>query len=305
MSLRFFAYAALTVLVAFLLLFFSKPIAIWIVESISPAPKSKGAPVGQISEVVGNVYIRQSHATHTKPVEDDLPLELYQHDALLVGTGSLARLIFSGGAEINLLEDSEILVEFFNAKDAMSPVYVTLRRGDLEIKKAGLPGRLFIVKDKRVLSLPEWETGKDIPSNLVNVAPEEQAVKVESDAGGKPEPKEAVKASGESAESTAPVVKMGNEQTLSSAYIEKTLAEKSGHFRRCQSNAIRDKLPAFGQMLYSIRIDPNGKIGNVRQLSSSVNNIHLTSCITEVIERTTFRAFNGKAITISYPIDFQ
>jgi hypothetical protein len=311
MSLRFFAYAALTVVVAISLIFFSKPMAIWIVDLISPAPASKGTPVAQVAEVVGTVELHPSQATYSKPVSN-VPAALYQHDALLVSTGSLARLIFQGGAEINVLEDSEVLVEFFNPKDALSPVYLTLRRGNLEIKKPGIEGRLYVVKDKKVISLSEWTQNGGEPSNVVNVDGSTPAVSVKG-AGSNEAPgsapnanSEAVKTSGASLENTAPVVDLGGgEQTLSSAYIENTLAGKGQQFRRCQINSVRDKLPALGQMLFSIRIEPSGKVANVRQLSTTVNNIHLTSCVTDVIERSVFRAYNGKAITLSYPIDFQ
>jgi hypothetical protein len=315
MSLRFLAYAALTALVAISLIFFSKPIAIWIVEAISPAAPSKGTPVAQISEVVGDVDLRQAHVTYTKPVAET-PTQLYQHDAVIVRTGSLGRLIFQGGAEINVLEDSEVLVEFFNPKDALSPAYLTLRRGNLEIKKPGLAGRLFIVRDKKVISLAEWTDVATQPSNVVSVDNEAPAVSVNAASAGAAAvagngaatsaAAGAVKASGEALDGTAPIIDIGGgEQTLSSGYIESTLAAKGQQFRRCQINSVRDKLPALGQMLFSIRIESTGKIGAVKQLSSTINNIHLTSCVTDVIERSVFRAYNGKAITLSYPIDFQ
>jgi hypothetical protein len=309
MSMRFFSYAALTILVAVSLIFFSKPIAIWIVELVSPPPVGRGTPVAQIAEVIGDVQMREAAVTYVKSVEE-VPQQIYQHDAVLVRTGSLARLIFQGGAEINVLEDSEILVEFFNPKDPLSPVYMTLRRGDLEIKKPGVAGRLFIVKDKQVLSLSQWTANLNQPSNVVSVDGEAPAVSVTVGDEKIPPPigmptGDIVKNSGEALDSSAPVVKVGGEETLSSAYIEKTLANKGAQFRRCQINSVRDKLPALGQMMFSIRIEPNGTVGAVRQLQTSIDNIHLTSCVTDVIQRSVFRAYAGKPITLSYPIDFQ
>lgn len=305
MSVRFFAYAALTVVTALMLIFFSRPIALWIVDLVSPKTAPVRHPVAQIAETVGDVFVRPKATARLKSVRGKAPYQIYQHDAVVVGTGSLARLFFAGGAEINVLEDSEILAEFFNADDPMSPVYLNLRRGDMEIKNYGLPGRLFIVRNKKVLSLAEWSQDAPGPSNVVAVNQEAPPVKVEN-AHAPSKVAQAIQSVAETeAESTAPIVDLGGEQTLSSAYIERTLSSKSGHLRRCQTNSIRDKLPAFGQMLLSIRIEPSGKVASVRPLSNTINNIHLTSCVTEVIERTKFRAFNGKPITLSYPIDFQ
>jgi hypothetical protein len=303
---RFAAYVALTFIIAALLIFFSKPIAILIVESISPSPDTKGTPVAQVAEVIGEVFVRRSQVTYTKPIEK-VPLAIYHQDTLLIGTGSSARLIVAGGTEGVLLEDSEAIIEFFSAKDALSPVYLTIRQGDFEIKKAGVPGRFFIVKDKKVLSLAEWESHRSQPMKVVDLEKAEAQTKIES-ANPSPGPTWTMQTATEEKqlreENTGPVIKIAAGETLSSAYIEKTLALRSPQFRHCQANSVRDRLAAFGQLVFSIRIESNGKVSAAKPMSSTINNIHLHSCVADVIMRTSFHNFDGPAITLSYPIDF-
>lgn len=94
-------------------------------------------------------------------------------------------------------------------------------------------------------------------------------------------------------------------ETLSSAYIESQLMQRSALFRRCQLTSLRDNKLANGNMLFSFVIKNNGRVDKVKLLQNAINNKDLESCVTSVIERTKFKSFNGKAISLSYPLNFQ
>ena len=88
MSTRFYIYTALTVVIAVLLIFYSRSIATWIVDAVSAPPPSRGAPVGQLAEVIGEVYLRSGSA---QARIENTPAAIYQNDVVIVNTGSLAR----------------------------------------------------------------------------------------------------------------------------------------------------------------------------------------------------------------------
>ena len=121
-------------------------------------------------------------------------------------------------------------------------------------------------------------------------------------------------------------------EALTDAEISRQIRGQSSFFQRCYLSYISrsqepssDKTPGgaphpgagfglaggpvgqqSGDVVLSFKIQPTGKVGDAKVSKSDLNNPTLLKCLTEVLERTSFRAFNGEAITIEeFPISLQ
>lgn len=310
MTIRFLSLVALTFAVAIGLLFFSKPLANVISRIFGVAPPTvQQTQTGQVSEVVGRASYRRKGTTKFQFI-GQAPLPLYHQDVVSTGPESLARIILTSGAELMMNANSEVLVEFFNPSDVLSPVYITIRRGNLDIKKSGVAGRLFFIRNRKLLTpsqldqaekLTTISTGEVKPAPSVNITSTKTAEKPLKDPST-PELSDDLK---EALAVDEPIVIVDGKETLSSRYIESIFAGKSAQFRRCQISSLRDREVAIGRVLYSFKINPTGKISDVKVLSATATSRLLQACVTEIIERTAFQKFRGDAISLSYPIDFQ
>jgi len=312
MTPRFFSLFVFTLVLAVCLLYFSKPLAEHFARTVSKkSAAQKPEQVAQVVEVIGVASVKTSFSNKQVALENEkLPYIVYHQDKLQLMSGSLVRLLLSSGAEIIFNENSEAFIEYFNPKDVLSPVYVYVRRGELEVKNAGVPGRLFIVKNRKVLS----------PAQLLNAKkPELKTVTVEStptqssDSGSKSSSATNVLAEDDNDSGSPslrnahknPILKVGNKETLTNDYIEARLASQFGQFRRCQINSLRDRENAIGRLTYSLRIESTGKITMAQLVSATATGSLLQSCVKDVLSRVVFRQYKGDAILINYPIDFQ
>jgi hypothetical protein len=312
MTPRFFSLFVFTLVLAVCLLYFSKPLAEHFARTVSKkSAAQKPEQVAQVVEVIGVASVKMSFSNKQVALENEkLPYIVYHQDKLQLMSGSLVRLLLSSGAEIIFNENSEAFIEYFNPKDILSPVYIYVRRGELEVKNAGAPGRLFIVKNRKVLS----------PAQLLNAKkPELKTVTVDSiptqssDSGTKRPSATNVSAEDDNDSGSPslrnahknPILKVGNKETLTNDYIEARLASQFGQFRRCQINSLRDRENAIGRLTYSLRIESTGKITMAQLVSATATGSLLQSCVKDVLSRVSFRQFKGDAILINYPIDFQ
>lgn len=312
MTIRFLSLLALTFAVAIGLLFFSKPLANLISSVIGVGHKTPSqAQVGQVVEVVGRASFRRKGSTKFQSAEK-IPLELFHQDVVSTGPDSLARIILGSGAEISMNSTAEILVEFFNPSDALSPVYITIRRGNIDVKKPGVAGRLFFIRNRKLLAPNQLDQAERIstvttgevaaPEPKVNITPTRPQAAPRLKDPTTPELSEDLK---EALAIEQPIVKIDGKETLSSRYIESIFASKSAQFRRCQISSLRDRENALGRILYSFKINPTGKVTEIKILSATATSRLLQQCVTGIIERTTFEKYSGDSISLSYPIDFQ
>lgn len=310
MTIRFLSLVALTFAVAIGLLFFSRPLANVISHLFGVAPVAvEQTQTGQVVETVGRASYRRKGTTKFQFISR-VPLPLYHQDVVSAGPDSLARIILPSGAELMMDSNSEILIEFFNPSDVLSPVYITIRRGNLDVKKSGVAGRLFFIRNRKLLTpsqldqaekLTTISTGELKSSPTVNIISTHHEAKPLKDPST-PELSDDLK---EALAVDEPIVKIDGKETLSSRYIESIFASKSAQFRRCQISSLRDREVAIGRILYSFKINPTGKISDAKVLSATATSRLLQACVTEIISRTTFQKFRGDSISLSYPIDFQ
>jgi hypothetical protein len=314
MTPRFFSLFVFTLVLAVCLLYFSKPLAEHFARTVSKkSAAQKPEQVAQVVEVIGVASVKMSFSNKQVALENEkLPYIVYHQDKLQLMSGSLVRLLLSSGAEIIFNENSEAFIEYFNPKDILSPVYIYVRRGELEVKNAGVPGRLFIVKNRKVLSPAQLLNAKkpELKTVTVDATPSKSSDSAAGSglAAARPAAAEDDNDSGPPSLRNAqnnPILKIGNKETLTNDYIEARLASQFGHFRRCQINSLRDRENAIGRLTYSLRIESTGKITMAQLVSATATGSLLQSCVKDVLSRVVFRQFKGDAILINYPIDFQ
>jgi hypothetical protein len=100
-------------------------------------------------------------------------------------------------------------------------------------------------------------------------------------------------------------IKNGDEETLSSAYIENILAQQAPAFRRCQMNSVRDNRVSVGNLLVSLTIASSGEVQQARLLQDDLQNEPLTQCVLSAVQRVRFKSFDGLPISLTYPIVFK
>ena len=99
-------------------------------------------------------------------------------------------------------------------------------------------------------------------------------------------------------------IKLAGSETLTDNYIESVMTDRAPLFRRCQIIGLRDGQNVAGDILVSLTIQPSGKVRNVEILQNSVQNEQLENCVTTIIKQTRFRSFEGRAFSLSYPLNF-
>lgn len=262
--------------------------------------------VAQATELVGIASLRKAFTNQIIPLEQvQLPYPIYHQDRISVMSGSLVQLVTNSGAQVILTENSESFIEYFKPNDMLSPVYIFVRKGEIEIKNAGADRRLFIVKNRKIFAPAELALEKNQPTPKIIIqntlspsheaqAPSNAPTEEDSQSDNRKE-KPVVSA----------IVKFDNEETLSNEYIEARLASQYQTFRKCQINSLRDRESAVGRMTFSLQVEPNGTISHAKVISSEAQAPLLEKCVKEVLLRTVFKSFKGKSFTISYPIEFQ
>lgn len=264
-------------------------------------------PVPQVSESLalldeayGDVSVLDYGSTQPRTVSSDsreTALQLHHLDLLQTGKDSQVIVKFPSGYELKVEGSSQLLFEAWGG-DPKAPTYIHMISGSYSMQRAGQRGRVLIQQDRKLI-YPEGRTAAS-PYQLViqatgfefaedgNLAPT-----MESD-----EAPEILPAPAPSdASSELP-------QTLSNEEIDQVLASHRLQFERCQTNALRENQPAQGKILIGITISSEGRMEEVRVISSELNNASFQNCIVSVFQRARFRAFKGPAITRSYPLIF-
>ena len=179
-------------------------------------------------------------------------------------------------AEIRILENSNILFE----ENTEGSIILTIKEGDLVIESLGNdvneygPGAHFwIKKDGRQLSALDYAI-----TNENNQSSPLQKSKL--------------------------ISQIKKNDLLSQSKIEEILNTKKNDFFRCYGQLIQKEEQAHGQLLLSFEVLPTGKVAAVDITKTEINQASFISCIKEVVMRTSFPPFDGKAITTIFPLKF-
>jgi hypothetical protein len=254
-----------------------------------PTETTQTTRLGQIEEISGAVSIKSNRQSGFQIVKGNRPL--FHLDQIKTEMGSTAQLNFTSGWVLRLDSKKNIIIESYHPGKEDAPVLMTLTFGNYSVLKAGHSGTLFVLNQNKILSPQTPPITRE--RQIVVVSPaisSEKSVGLPSTTtpGHMPEK-----------------IKMGEEETLSSSYIESVLSLRATEFRHCQQNSLRDGQPAEGSLLLSLTIQPNGKVQSVKLLQNSTKSNPLADCAKSVVERVQFHTFSGLPITLTYPLDFK
>lgn len=269
--------------------------------SVSPPAADVERELAVVSQIQGQARVLAYGETQKRTLEEEAPKSerTLQHlDLLQTGLNSQALLTLPSGYELRLEPHTQILLEAWG-QEPQSPTYIHLLSGNFEVLRAGQRGQVFVLRDRK-LFYPEGSTAV-AQYELVIQAPLQASDALDDTAstGDDVEPLE-------EEEIPIPQGEVSSElpATLSNEEIDEALARYRAHFERCQTNALRENQQAQGRILVGITISPEGKMQEVRVISSELKSPSFQNCILSVFERARFRPFQGPVITRSYPLVF-
>ncbi|MEM7610043.1 MAG: AgmX/PglI C-terminal domain-containing protein, partial [Myxococcota bacterium] len=92
--------------------------------------------------------------------------------------------------------------------------------------------------------------------------------------------------------------------SLSRAEVQRVINGKVGRIQRCYERALLSNASLAGRIAFSWTIRPNGRVGGVRQASSTLGNAGVSNCVAGVIRSMRFPRPQGGAVQITYPFMF-
>ena len=282
------------------LIYFAKPIAVLLLSSFGIEDVDTRPQVAEVVSTSGRTFMRKAGNGSFSDLDGDMPL--YQRDEVKTEKASRIHLKFPSGYEIEILEESQAILDIWSAQNDRRPYYISFLRGDYRILQTGQLGELYVVLDDEVFT-PENRPSNSDKGFQISTEVQTPTTKTEKATDTLPD---TVTADPKNYKTATPdKLKNQGTETLSSAYIESIFMSRSALFRRCQLTSLRDNKMAIGNMLFSMVIKPNGRVRDVKVVQNNLNNNSLESCVSSVIERTKFKAFSGAAISLSYPLNFQ
>ena len=173
--------------------------------------------------------------------------------------------------------------------------------GDVELKKAGIKGKAYIVREGRLYLPGQKVNQKPLALTVLKTAPLDMTLgdASETDIGE-------FDAEAALDENAPPKTDFqGEPETLSNEYIDEVINTRQGQLQKCWLSQVKDNPTVRGQMVVQFEIQRRGRVKSVRIADSSIDDEALKRCVTAVFERLNFRSFKGSEITLSYPIQFE
>lgn len=278
----------------------------------SQGAKTDAPVIGRLTSVEGQVERRLPGSAIMETVPSPRPI-FHQDMIVTQGDSSASLVLEPDGPTLRLNENSRLVVE----KDTTRPgaFIATLLEGTITPLNSGRAGFFRLFRDGKEVSLDS------LSQQLVPVIPSEPAVAASPTVSGakppvsgiviqvtqldesvvRPTPTQSAPGASEMAESGA---------VLTNEEILRTLRGQYGLFQRCYLSYIhRQKSGAAatgGTMQANFTIQTSGKINDAKIAQSDFKDTTLHNCVTEVIERTRFKAFEGAAVPVErFPISLQ
>jgi hypothetical protein len=305
MTFRAWLAALLAILLAALVVFFSRPIAEFFVGGFFPPPKAKTAlPIlTRVLSVSGTATRLPRGATAPTSIKEGA--EIHQYDQLQLLADSEVTLQFESGWSLKVGPHSVLTFELYSSDKTPAPALLSFTKGAYTVVNQGPLGQLFIMKDGLVFSPeapPAPTPRQELELSLAESRPPQKAQtdgpeSFDSPAAAAPTPVTTPR--------TDDTIKLKNgQETLSNEYIARSLQSQSEAFRRCQQNSVRDNTNSEGDLQLSFTVHPDGRIQNVKAVQDRIQNPRLVSCVTSVIERMRLKSFRGTPITMTHPLQF-
>jgi hypothetical protein len=283
-----------------LLIYFARDISEVLVRSLTSDSASAQAPIlGEFSEVTSPAFLRPKSATQNIRPTARLPLR--HLDQVRTEKSGQVKIQLKNKWTVIIKESSTVIFESYRPEKNDGPILMSVLRGDYFVSEVGTPGQLFVQKDKKIFSAQARPTGNtrvvELKDPLPKVGPESLPNAAPAITATPP--------ANENKNAMPDKVKTGDEETLSSAYIENQLAQQAPAFRRCQLNSIRDNRVSVGNLLVSLTIASTGEVNQARLLQDDLQNEPLTQCVLSAVQRVRFKSFDGQPISLTYPIVFK
>jgi hypothetical protein len=93
--------------------------------------------------------------------------------------------------------------------------------------------------------------------------------------------------------------------TLTNDEIETALTQRQSAFQRCWTQRLKDLPGLSGNVLMQFEITGRGKVQNVMVAESTIRDDLMVRCLGSVLERLTFRSFDGGPISLTFPLSFE
>lgn len=282
------------------LLFVSEPGSHWLTSFLAPS-SAPGAVVARLVRADGGV--KRVHGGDVQKLKTPLasPLDLHDGDRIEVDKKSNAVLVLNSNDEIELQPLTAVTLQLWNEQDPKSPVYLNVLTGEVELLKAGVRGRAYVVREGRLYLPGQKALKKPMALTVLRSAPLDmslsEATALESEA------ENATGRAGDDGKAAAGLTP--EPETLSNEYIDETLVARQGQFQKCWLSRLKDKPELKGQIVLQFEISRRGKVRDLKVADSSLTDDTLTKCVTSVVERISFRSFKGPEISLSYPITFE
>lgn len=218
-----------------------------------------------IAEKSGTVKIQNTEMALAEEV--NLNDILDSRDLIRTDGSSETLIEFQTGGQFRVVEKSEVLVDRL---DNGTPI-VVIRSGEIFIERFGKAPSFWVRKEGQIYTAVDYALiDKKNSSRLQEPLPDQQ-----------------------------------NKEQISQMEIETILNSKKNDFFKCFGQLIQKNPLASGQVLISFTIEKLGNTSKVEVSKSDINDISFKSCLTEVVARIHFRAFNGSPITTVFPLKFE
>ena len=298
---------------------------------IRSLPLGQMLVIGEIQSVTGEVQRRLPGNVDIETIHGSS--SLYSQEMIFTQNApSQAVLTFKGGLSLRLTENSRFVAEVdASKKDA---IIGTLLNGSVNILNIGTPGLFRLYQNGHEVALTTIEEKPMVALIPANTAPENGSEPLRH-AGPGAEPGLVISATqveepiaNATPNADSEVAGGGGQATsdnLTNDDIIHQLRGQMGFFQRCyltflhrtQANASGSPssgsgsaggggIGPTGTIVAGFRILPSGKVSDVKIARSDFSDGILNRCVTEVIERTQFKAFQGTAIPVQeFPITLQ
>lgn len=302
-GLRGFGPLLAVAIVGVIVVIMAEPISKWVAANRAA---HNGMVIGRIVQAEGSV--RRIHGSDIdlvpSPVAD--PMELRDGDRIQTSIASKAVILLNSQDEFEMASGSILQFQLWNPKDSGSPIYVHSLLGTPNLRRAGIRGKAFLVKDGRLYSPGQKPLQKPMALTVLRNAPLDLQLATGGAANSAPidSATDSVSATDDSAATTAPPAGV-EPATLSNEYIDETIVSRQGQLQKCWLTRLKDAPNLKGQIVLQFEITKRGKVKDVRTVDATIDDETLKNCVISVLERTTFRSFTGPEISISYPIKFE
>ncbi len=264
-----------------------------------------GPEIGRISELEGAMKtVRDGRVReHTALTA---PLPVHSGDRIEVDDKSRAVLILNSQDEIELGALTAAAVQLWNERDPGSPIYVTVLGGTTELRKPGVKGKAYVVREGRLYLPGQKPVNKAMALTVVRNAPLDMQL---ADEGLKENPSNTAPdfdpdAAAAEADQIAKDLGAAPE-TLSTELIDEVIVSRQQQLQKCWLSSVKENPNLKANLVVQFSITRRGKVKDVKIADSSSNDEDLKKCVTTVFERLTFRSFKGSEIVLSYPIQFE